>query len=162
MIAFLIIAALLVSTALAVVLVRDLVHAVLLLGASLVATAGAYVALEADFVAAVQLMLYTGGVITLMLFGVMLSQRLESARILVLSRTWYRGVAAGLGFFGLVAWCILRTDLPTGARALTEPDSQAVGALFLTRHVAAFEALSALLLAAMIGAIVLARKRDAE
>ncbi len=161
MIPFLLLAALLTASALAVVLVRDLVHAVLLLGASLLVTAGAYVALEADFVAAVQLMLYTGGVITLMLFGVMLSQRLEGARIPVDSRTWYRGLSAGLGFFGLAAWCILSTELP-GGPALDGPDAQALGALFLTRHVAAFEALSALLLAAMIGAIVLARKEDAE
>ncbi len=159
MIVFGVLAALLIGCALAVVTTRDAVHAVLWLAVALVGTAGAYVALEADFIAAVQLMLYAGGVITLMLFAVMLTDRLTGAKVLIESTGWPRGLALGLGFFGLVAYAILQTELPTGS--LTEPNSQLLGELFLTRHVAAFEALSVLLLAVMIGAIVIARRKDA-
>jgi len=160
MIVFIPLALALVACSVAVIATKDLIHAVLLLGGTLMLTAGAYVALEADFVAAVQLMLYTGGVVTLLLFGVMLSQRVESARVLVHSKTWHRGLLSGLAFFALAAWAILSSELPASA-VLIESDAQAVGKLFLTRHVAAFETLSVLLLAAMIGAIVLARKTDA-
>ncbi|MCP4808832.1 MAG: NADH-quinone oxidoreductase subunit J [Proteobacteria bacterium] len=158
--AFVVIAIALLAGAVAVIKTNDLVHAVLYLAVVLMATAGAFVALEADFVAAVQVMLYTGGVITLMLFAVMLTERLEGSRVLVESRGWGRALLIGGGFFAIVAAAILQTELP-GGEMLAEPDSQYVGQLFLTRHVAAFEALSALLLAAMIGAIVLARRKDA-
>jgi NADH:ubiquinone oxidoreductase subunit 6 (subunit J) len=105
-------------------------------------------------------------VITLMLFAVMLTERLEGAKVEVTSATWHRGVIAAISFNAIAAWAIAKSELPggaqTGVNALTAPDTQALGELFLTRHVAAFEALSALLLAAMIGAIVLARKKDAK
>ncbi|HJN77909.1 MAG TPA: NADH-quinone oxidoreductase subunit J [Myxococcota bacterium] len=160
MIVFAIVALILLGSAVAVIRSTDLINTALFLGVVLLATAGAYVALEADFVAAVQLMLYTAGVITLMLFAVMLTERLSGSRIRIESRGWARGLLVGVGFFAVVAYAILQTEVPTGT-ALTAPDSKLLGELFLTRHVAAFEALSALLLAAMIGAIVLARKRDA-
>jgi NADH:ubiquinone oxidoreductase subunit 6 (subunit J) len=158
-IVFGILAVVLVGAALMVVTSKDAVHAVLWLAVGLISTAGAYVALSADFIAAVQLMLYAGGVITLMLFAVMLTDRLAGAKVEIASVGWARGLPIGLAFFGLVAAAVLQTELPTGS--LTEPNSQLLGELFLTRHVAAFEALSVLLLAAMIGAIVIARRKDA-
>jgi NADH-quinone oxidoreductase subunit J len=73
MIAFGITAVLLLASAFMVVSSRDLVRAVLWLAVSLAFTAVAYVQLRADLLAALQIMLYTGGVITLMLFAVMLT-----------------------------------------------------------------------------------------
>ncbi|MEZ4655213.1 MAG: NADH-quinone oxidoreductase subunit J [Candidatus Eisenbacteria bacterium] len=60
---------------------RDLVHSVLWLAVALVSTAGLFITLNAEFLAAVQILLYTGGVITLMLFGIMLTRRLATARV---------------------------------------------------------------------------------
>ena len=69
------VAALLIISAMGVVLSKNLVHGVFWLAGTLIATAAMYVFLEAPFLAGIQIVLYTGGVITLMLFGVMLTQR---------------------------------------------------------------------------------------
>jgi NADH:ubiquinone oxidoreductase subunit 6 (subunit J) len=69
-------------------------------------------------------------------------------------------LAAG-AFLSLLVSAILRTELPQGP-GLTQTDSEAVGALFLQDHVLAFETLSVILLAAMVGAIALARRKDAQ
>ncbi|RME26078.1 MAG: NADH-quinone oxidoreductase subunit J, partial [Deltaproteobacteria bacterium] len=80
---FAVVALLLVGSALMVVLSMDLVHTVLWLAVGLVTTAVVYVALSADFLAAAQVLLYTGGVVTLMLFAVMLTRRLAGAGVAV-------------------------------------------------------------------------------
>ena len=160
MIAFLIIGLLLLGGAVAIITTRDLVHAVLWLALTLVATAAAFVLLRADLLAAVQIMLYTGGIITLMLFAVMLTRRLAGSAIRIESRGWIRSLPIPLLFVGMVASAIFRSDLPDGP-VLAAADAQGVGKLFLTQHVLAFEVLSALLLISMIGAIAIARKKDA-
>ncbi len=160
MIAFLLTAGLLMATAVMVVASRDLVRAVLWLGMSLVVTAGAYAQLNADMLAAIQIMLYAGGVITLMLFAVMLTPRPDDERPSVELITPEKGFAGAALMFFALAMAVLGTDLPSGASPVVS-DSQEVGRLFLTDQLLAFEALSILLLAAMIGAIVIARRRDA-
>lgn len=156
--AFMVIAAVLVGAALMVVLSRDLVHTVLWLALGLVFTAVAYVALAADFLAAAQILLYTGGVVTLMLFAVMLTRRLQGAAIAVPAMLGgFRGPLVAAATFGLVASAILRSPQAGPAPAM-QADTQALGKLVLTDLLLPFEALSVLLLAAMVGAIVLARR----
>jgi len=146
---------------LAVALSRDLVRSVLWLALVLLATAALFVTLRADFIAAVQVLLYTGGVVTLMLFGVMLTHRLESARILHESQNHLRGAVIAIATFGLMASAILQTPFPEATLADTATDTAQLGEAFLTDWLLPFEVLSVLLLAVMIGAIVLARKKDA-
>ncbi|MCC6215068.1 MAG: NADH-quinone oxidoreductase subunit J [Polyangiaceae bacterium] len=143
-----------------VVTSRNLVHTVLWLAVTLANTAVAFVMLEATFLAAVQVLLYTGGVLTLMLFGVMLTTR-DTGFVDVRSPL-HRGFAGGVlaaAVMALVSASILRTPLPEAR--VTAPTTEALGASFLTEHVLAFEALSLLLLSAVIGAVVIARRRDA-
>jgi NADH-quinone oxidoreductase subunit J len=100
-------------------------------------------------------------VITLMLFGVMLTRRHERLMIEneISSRRRLPALLLGAGFFGAVAGATYRTqglpDVPAAPTATAE-----IGRSFLTQHLLAFEVLSVLLLAAMIGAIVLARRVD--
>ena len=160
MIAFGITAVLLLASAFMVVMSRDLVRAVLWLAVALAFTAVAFIQLRADMLAAIQIMLYTGGVVTLMLFAVLLTWRRDEGKPQIEIRDTAKGALAALSVFALLASAILRTDLPeTGP--MIESDSEAVGALFLQDHIVAFEALSVILLAAMIGAITLARRKDA-
>lgn len=161
-IGFGVIAASLLASALFVVASKNLVRAVLWLGVSLVMTAVLYVFLEAPFLAGIQVLLYTGGVITLMLFGVMLTRRQEGVHVPNQDSPRRRLPAAAVGacLFGVLAGATHNTrGLPKapGPVATTEQ----IGNSFLTEHLLAFEVLSALLLAAMIGAIVLARRHDA-
>jgi NADH-quinone oxidoreductase subunit J len=143
---------------------RDLVRSVLWLALVLVATSALYVSLSAEFVGAVQVLLYAGGVITLMLFGLMLTSRITGARILHESHHRLRGALAALGLFAVMAAAILATPSP----APVEPaalerlaDPRALGHAFLTEQALALEVLSVLLLVVMVGAIVLARPKDA-
>lgn len=158
-IGFGVIAAVLLLSALRVVTTRNLVHAVLWLAITLATTAAAYVMLQAPFLAAIQLLLYTGGVLTLMLFGIMLTRRVEGVNVPVESSGQGKGAALAAALFGLMATAIMQTpnlpDAPAPAVGARE-----LGKSFLTDHLLAFEVLSLLLLAAMVGAIVIARGRD--
>ncbi|MCA9546411.1 MAG: NADH-quinone oxidoreductase subunit J [Myxococcales bacterium] len=158
-IAFGIVAATLLVGAFRVVTARNLVHAVLWLGLTLAMTAAGYVLLEATFLAVMQLLLYTGGVLTLMLFGIMLTRRVEGVEVPNEAANRPRAAALALGVFALFTWAILNTPLPPAGPggAVT---AQQIGHSFLTDHLLAFEVLSVLLLAVMVGAIAIARTRD--
>ena len=156
---FFVIAAAILLGAVKVVASRDLVHAVLWLGVVLVLTAFMFLILGAPFLAGIQLLLYTGGVITLMLFGVMLTRRHREIGVEVDSSRRLPGALGALALFGAMACAIFRTDFPAWPSSEPIPALE-IGRAFLTDHLVAFEVLSVLLLAAMIGAIVLGRQRD--
>jgi NADH-quinone oxidoreductase subunit J len=142
-----------------VVASRDLVRAVLWLGVVLVVTAVMFLMLGAPFLAGIQLLLYTGGVITLMLFGVMLTRRHHDIGVKVDSSRRLPAALGSVALFVAMASAIFRTDLPAWSASAPVPAAE-IGRAFLTDHLAAFEVLSMLLLAAMIGAIVLGRRHD--
>ncbi|MFQ5520002.1 MAG: NADH-quinone oxidoreductase subunit J, partial [Candidatus Methylomirabilia bacterium] len=85
-------AVVLIVSALAVVLSRNLFHSVLYLAAALVTTAGLFLLLQAEFLAAVQLLLYAGGVVTIVVFAIMLTERLVGERLTQTNRHLARGV----------------------------------------------------------------------
>ena len=160
-IAFLIIAILVLTGALQVVRSRNLVHSVFWLALTLIGTAALFVHLHADFIAAVQVLLYTGGVITLMLFGVMLTRRLQGIVIPNESHRLLIGGVLGTATLASVVVAVMRDEsAAVAAGAAAAPDTAALGQVFLQQMVLPFEVLSLLLLAAMIGAIALARKVD--
>ncbi len=165
-IAFVVLGATLLTAGWKVVTSRDLVHSVLWLGLTLAATAGLFVTLHAEFLAAVQILLYTGGVVTLMIFGIMLTRRLSSVHIEHGSTSRARAFALALAALALVVFGVSeasRVGYEVGgsdAGSSGLGDTQALGSMVLRDLVLPFEVLSILLLAAMIGAIVLARKVD--
>jgi NADH-quinone oxidoreductase subunit J len=147
--------------AIGVVLGANLVHSVLTLASLLFSTAVLFVLLEAPFLAGIQVMLYAGGVVTLMLFAIMLTRRAGGVSVTnetVRSRRLPAGLLCG-SLFALLCWAIHgTTEFPEGDnRALS---TKRLGISLFTDHALAFEVLGVLLLAATIGAIVLARKRD--
>ncbi|MBX7190946.1 MAG: NADH-quinone oxidoreductase subunit J [Sandaracinaceae bacterium] len=158
-IGFGLLAALLVGSALYVVRATNLVHSVLGLGVTLSITALLYALLEANFVAGVQVLLYVGGVVTLMIFGVMVTRRHDGIVVRSDSANEVRGLLGGGGIFVLLALSILESDLPSSPVG-PAPSTASLASELLGPHVVAFEALSMLLLAAIVGAIVIARRRD--
>lgn len=158
-VAFGLIAAALLGTGLMAVTARNLVHSVLWLALALLSTAALYVWLDATFLAAIQVILYTGGVITLMLFGVMLTDQGQEPGLPNLSHRKLAGAALAAIVFGILAAGIHKAGLGAFPDQ-TAVGAQAIGRALLTEHLLAFEALSVLLLAAMLGAIVIARRRD--
>jgi NADH-quinone oxidoreductase subunit J len=150
-----------VLSAIGVVRAANLVHAVLWLAVALLATAVLYAMLGASFLAGVQVLLYVGGVVTLMVFGVMITRRHDGAAPESPgARPWLGALVAG-GLFALVAAAVETTDgLDAPAARLPAAAPADLGRALLGPHVLAFEVVSVLLLGAMIGAIVIARKRD--
>jgi len=161
-IAFGVAAACAVLSALAVVRSANLVHAVLWLGVTLLTTAVLYAMLGASFLAGVQVLLYVGGVVTLMIFGVMVTRRHGGAEpVLENARSGAAAIVASVLFLS-VAWAVLATDGLDAPVTLPAPVTAAdLGRVLLRDHVLAFETISMLLLAAIIGAIVIARRNDA-
>lgn len=158
-IGFGVLAALLVGSALYVVRSTNLVHSVLGLGVTLSVTALLYALLHASFLAGVQVLLYVGGVVTLMIFGVMVTRRHDGIVVRSDSSHEARGLLAGGGLFVILALAILESDLPSSP-AGPAPTTSMLAAELLGPHVVAFEVLSVLLLAAIVGSIVIARRRD--
>jgi NADH-quinone oxidoreductase subunit J len=138
---------------------RNLVRAVLWLALVLLGTAVLYALLDAPFLAGVQVLTYVGGVVTLMIFGVMVTGRHESTVAVVDSADRVRGFLVALGFFTVVGGAILRTDFP----AVLPPPRLTTADLarsLLDDYLLPFEVTSLLLLAAVVGAVVLARRKD--
>jgi NADH-quinone oxidoreductase subunit J len=147
-------------SAIFVVRSSNLIHAVLWLGVTLLTTAGLYAMLGASFLAGVQVLVYVGGVITLMIFGVMITRRHDGLVVQADSGNPARGMFVAGAFFGIVAAAIRLTD---GLDVAITPDAVSpadLGRALFREQVLAFEVLSLLLLGAIVGAIVIARRRD--
>ncbi len=156
--AFLILAAVMLISSLAVVLLRNIVHCALFLALSFLSVAGLYVLLNAEFLAAVQILIYAGAVMILMMFAIMLTQRAntEASNPPNSQRLWAGLVAVVL--FGIVAAVFSRTSWITGGTVPTLPNTEVLGRALFDYYVLPFEIASVLLLVAMVGAIVIARE----
>ena len=159
-VAFWTLAAVLVGSALAVVLSRNLFHSVLWLALALTGTAGVFLLLEAEFLAAVQLLLYAGGIVTIVVFAIVVTERLVGERITQTNRRITAGAVTSIALVALVVDTIARQPL-AGARPPVSADlTRTLGESVLTRFVLPFELLGVLMLAAMLGAVYFARPED--
>jgi len=150
---FWVLAALLTACALGVVLARNLYRAAYCLAGALIVTAVFYLALTAPLLAAVQILLYTGGVLTLVVYALVITAQSDDA-----SR-WRRPVPAlilAVLVFAVMVGYIqdLGVTVPVGGLE----DGRAMGVELFSRYIVAFELLSVLLLGAIFGALVIARK----
>jgi len=149
-------------SALMVVVARRIFHSALWLALCLLAVAGLFGLLDADFLAAAQVLIYVGAVVSLMLFAIMLTQRSVGGRLEC--HITKHGVLPLAGSLGILAALIhlTRTGFPSAAALPSSPmpTTIPIGEQLLTTYVVPFEVASVLLVMAMIGAIVLAR-RDA-
>ena len=150
----------LVGAGLAVVLGKNLFHSVLFLALALIATAGIFLTLDAEFIAAVQVLLYAGGVITLVVFGIVVTERLVGEKLSHVSRH----VAAG-GLVAAALAILLLRGISHGPLATTKPGlagdlTRQMGTSLLTRFTLPFELLAVLLLIGLLGASYFARPED--
>lgn len=159
-IGFFIVAATALVSAILVVRSQNLIRAVLWLGITLLSTAAFYAMLESSFLAGVQVLVYVGGVVTLMIFGVMITRRHEGILVHAENHGSMKGFAVAGSLFAVVAFAIRATDGLDKEQPFTPLTTKDLGRELLQTHVLAFEVVSFLLLAAIIGAIVIARKRD--
>lgn len=155
-----ILAVMMLGSALGVVLLNNIVYSAFLLGGVFISIAGLYLLLNADFVAFAQVLIYVGAVNVLILFAIMLVNKRED--FVVVPRMWIRQVATALVCFGIFA--LLGTMVVTTPWAISTEtavgDSSIVriGLHFFSDFLLPFELASILLLMALVGAIVLARR----
>jgi NADH-quinone oxidoreductase subunit J len=141
---------------------KNAVHSALALIVALLAQAGVYLMLYAPFVAGVQIILYAGGIMVLFLFVIMLVNIDRSMKERQFNSQWAVGLIAATALGGLfIAVYTKGTDLfPQRALAIGEGDNtQRLATLLYGQYMFSFEIASLLLLVAIIGAVVMAKKR---
>jgi NADH:ubiquinone oxidoreductase subunit 6 (subunit J) len=155
---FYILAAIVVGSGVMVVGLKNIFHCALFLVLALFGVAGIYILLSAEFLAAVQVLIYVGAITILMIFAIMLTAKLYNAQIRQANEQIFLGViivatllVATVAILGRTAWRL--------SDAAPEVQSTVgIGRMLLTKYVLPFEIVSVVLLAALIGAIVIARK----
>lgn len=158
---FNLIAAMVIFTAFWVVTTSKLIHAAVALMGTLFGVAGLYVYLYADFLAATQVIIYVGGILVLIIFGVMLTHRVSGIDTLQtnMPNRPAAAVVVFLLFMGLTA-LMFRTPWHMADAAPVVSTVEIIGAALLTRYLLHFEVASVLLLVALLGAAYLARRED--
>ncbi|HET9052053.1 MAG TPA: NADH-quinone oxidoreductase subunit J [Candidatus Dormibacteraeota bacterium] len=165
--AFYLLSALVVGGAIAVVTVRNLVHAAFCLIGTLVAVGALYFAVGADFIAGAQILVYAGAIPVLLIFGLMLTRGSMTPEGNGFVRLWPVTALVALAFastaIGVVAvgrndWRL--ADYPQSL--LDSGTTETLGRVLLGRYAIPFEAASVLLLVALVGAVTLARRDERE
>jgi len=165
-IAFYVFAAITILASLFVVGQRNPMHSVMALILSFGALAGLYVLLDAPFTAVTQIIIYAGAIMVLFLFVVMLlnAPREEAAPpvLQTLGPTGLRiGIVLSVVLGGEIVWALTRVGLTSFGEdpaAASVSDVRRIGTALFTDHAFAFEATSILILVAMVGAVVIARR----
>lgn len=159
-VAFIVFAVCIISGAVMMISYTNVVHMVTAIGFTFFSLAGLYVMLSAEFVAFVQILIYTGAITILMIFGIMMTKRDEQEKeqkrpvhdLVLLS-----GIA---GFFFILFFTIQRAVFPSPEEGPWEKTTEAIGTKLFTEYVIPFELLSLLLTAAFIGAIIIAKREE--
>lgn len=157
---FYLFAAVMVGSALAILLSRNIVRSALWLLGALAAAAGLFMLLSANYIAAIQLLVYAGGVMVLIAFGVMLTARNPHLRIEPRPREIAVALVVAIVLCAGLLTAMLKDPWPAIPGATPSSDvstMEAIGESLLTTYLVPFELVSVLLLAVMIGAAYLAR-----
>jgi len=172
---FVIISGVLLLSALGVVLFKNIIYSAVSLIVTFLSVAGIFVLLNADFVAISQIIIYGVGITIILIFAIMLTSREESAKLwfAIAPRTLFAlGISGGLflliayavtgGFTKLIGTAHIFNQNPQSAEAVKliaqEGTAKIIGNALLQQYVLPFEILSILLLAAILGAVVIAKK----
>ena len=142
-----------------VVMSPNLVHSAVSLLFTLFGVAGLYVFLYADFIAASQVIIYVGGILVLIIFGVMLTNKIDDPNLSNQSRNQLLAAVFCLIMLLFQLQIIFSTDWFMGDFITRESTVNDIGILLLTTYLLPFEVVSVLLLAALIGAAMLSRKK---
>ncbi len=159
---FYLIAAVTVGSAAMVAFSRNIVYSAFSLVGTFAGVAGIYVFLGADFVAAIQVLIYVGGIVVLTLFAVMLTHRITDVQITNRAVGRIPALVVILIFLGLLVNTIGETSWVKAKEIVYTATAGKIGDLFLRDYLLPFELASLVLLVALIGAVVLSRKELKE
>jgi NADH-quinone oxidoreductase subunit J len=156
---FALIAAVMIVSALRVVTVSNVVHAALWLVVVMAGAASLYLLLGAEFVGVTQVLVYVGAVMVLLLFGTMLTRAIIGSESDMKTASWWVGIPTAIVLFSLLAFAIVDEfddkELPSDPALVSV---QQISDAFFNPYLVPFFALSFVLLAALVGAIVIARR----
>lgn len=144
-----------------VVTARSLFRAALWMVLAFFGIAGLFILLNAEFLAVAQVLIYVGAISTLIIFAIMLSRGVMDPAARRFNDQW--GLVAGFAavLFVLLAAILTRVQWPVSPGPVPPDAIQQLGSEFVNAYVIPFEVASVLLVAAMIGAIIIAREREA-
>ena len=160
---FYLLAGLAIASGVVVITRKNPVHSALALILTLLSLAGLYLMLYAPFVAGVQIILYVGGIMVLFLFVIMLVNIERSQREKAFNQQWIAGVLAAVALGALFITIYVKGQALFPAAPMKLPlegqNTQKVGEMLYSNYMFPFEIASLLLLVAIIGAVVMAKKR---
>jgi len=159
---FLVLAAITVAGALSLILQRHPIHSALSLIVVMVALAGLYLLQGAEFVAAVQIIVYAGAIMVLFVFVIMLLNAGEEDPANVSRMARFVGVPLGSVFLVEVAYWIGKAAMHLGSAPPEAVSTRDLSTLLFREYVFPFEMTSILILIALLGALVLARREDSN
>lgn len=154
---FFVLAGLALGSAGVVAFSKNIIHSALALLGTFMGVAGMYVTLSADFLGATQILVYVGGTLTLILFAVMLTARIEQMKVSNPHQALFVGIGLVTVALLLLGKVAATTNWQINERP-TNPSTAKLGHAFLGEFLLPFEIGSVVLLAAMIGSVVLARR----
>jgi NADH-quinone oxidoreductase subunit J len=159
---FLVLAAVAVAGAVSLILQRHPIHSALSLIMVMVALAGLYLLLGADFIAAVQIIVYGGAIMVLFVFVIMLLNAGEEERTNLSRMARFAGLPLGAVFLLEMAYWMARASAHLTAAAGSAGSTRDLASLLFRDYVFPFELTSFLILIALLGALVLARREDSD
>lgn len=153
-------AAMTIISAAVVVFARNLIRSAFALLFTFFGVAGLYAFLGADFLAATQMVIYVGGILVLLLFGVMLTHKLYDLNLRSETYQFFPALLVAAGVFILLATVLLRARWHDSMQSSPVPTTEAIGRLLMNDYILPFEFASILLLIALIGAAKIVRRRS--
>ena len=159
---FLVLAAVALAGAVSLILERHPIHSALSLIVVMVALAGLYLLQGAEFVAAVQIIVYAGAIMVLFIFVIMLLNAGEEERTNASRLARFAGVPLGIVFLAEVAYWIWRATAHLGSGPAETVSTRDLSTLLFREYVFPFELTSFLILIALLGAMVLARREESD
>jgi NADH-quinone oxidoreductase subunit J len=159
---FYVLSGLAVISGLLVITCRNAVHSALALIVTLLSVSGLYLMLYAPFVAGVQIIVYAGGIMVLFLFVIMLVNLERTVKDRQYNRIWPVGVVAAVALLSLFTSVYVKGKALFPERNLPLPESsntQQIGVMLYGNYMFAFEIASLLLLVAILGAVIMTKKR---
>jgi len=157
---FLVIALVTVLSAMVVAFSKKILHSAFALLATLAGFAALYVYLSADFLAVTQIMVYVGGILILILFGVLLTHRIyDTSKRTTHNSVWW-SLIGSLLFLTILLVVIFKAPWLASIGSTFAPTTAKIGRNILTTYLLPFEVISVLLLGALIGAVSIGRMED--
>jgi len=146
-------------SAIAIIFTRNVLYAALLLIVTLISIAGLYILLFAEFIAVTQILIYAGGVLVIILFGIMLSTRLQGKPLMTETNNKFMAAIIGIGLFSLLIFAMKNFVLVNVKSQAQVYDNQVkeIGVLLMSDWLLPFEVAGILLLVVLVGATNIAK-----